>query len=764
MPLKEQNGGKVNRENGRKSRTAKTRLSGVAFLLDSSKSSLFWTGFTYLVVTILIYLSLRPMTLYLKEGDISPVDVRAPQEIIDEVQTEKLREERARAVSTVVDNDPKVLQDILSRLDAIRTDLESLRSTADLTTEKIVSTLRPYVGPELSNSDIVAAAATSSPSADAAIGRAKDIARQILTRGIREEDLKAAVAEVENMVKNDPAIPSSFSPFLVAYFRENLRPNLIYNQEETERRMAEARASVEPVRIRRGQIVLKAGETVTREHIALLDKLGMLGPGVRPSDVGGAVLMGALVVALPQGYLSVFVPETKRQKGASLIASVTVLTALLVRGFSAVSPYLAPVAAGVMLSATLVDRRFGVVFGFSMTLLLAVFTGFDVRYLVVFLTSSVAAVLVITRSFQRSHLMKAGAAVSAANLLSFLGLGLSGGVTQWDLKVLPDYMWLIFNGPLCAILAIGSLPFFEAVFDILTPIRLIELSNPEHPLLHRLLLEAPGTYHHSIMVGNLAEAAAQAVGADSLLTRVGSYYHDIGKVKRPYMFVENQVPGLENPHDRLNPGLSASVIIAHVKDGLELAEQARIPEDIRRFIAEHHGTTLVSYFFTKASEDAKEKENRPPAEWDFRYEGPRPSTRESAIVMLADGVEAATRALSRPTPARIESVVRKIIQDRLIDHQLDRSDLTLKDLDIIAATFTRILTGVFHTRIEYPSPDKLGVARDYPEKNGPGRDSINKDETESGGRLRESGTAGKENARDGTNESETAGDDHERRS
>lgn len=205
------------------------------------------------------------------------------------------------------------------------------------------------------------------------------------------------------------------------------------------------------------------------------------------------------------------------------------------------------------------------------------------------------------------------------------------------------------------------------------------------------------------MVGNMAEAAAWAIGANSLLTRVGAYYHDIGKIKRPYLFSENQVFGMENPHEKMSPSLSATVIMSHVKDGVELAEEHKVPEVIMKFIREHHGTTLASFFYMKASENAAARDSRAPDEWSFRYEGPRPGSKETAIVMLADSIEAATRALSKPNPARIESLVRKMIQDRLFDHQLDRSDLTLRELDTIAETFVKVLAGIFHTRIEYPT-------------------------------------------------------------
>ena len=254
----------------------------------------------------------------------------------------------------------------------------------------------------------------------------------------------------------------------------------------------------------------------------------------------------------------------------------------------------------------------------------------------------------------------------------------------------------LFNGILSAVGAIGLLPYLETVFGITSSIRLLELSNPNHPLLRKLLLEAPGTYHHSMMVGNLGEAAAEAVGADPLLTRVGSQYHDIGKTKRPYFFVENQFSGV-NPHDKISPTLSTLIITSHVKDGVEMARQHKLPKVLVDFIREHHGTDLVKYFYHRAKESGQDV-----SEDDFRYPGPKPQSKETAIVMLADSVEAAVRSMPKPTPGRIEGLVRKIIKERLADGQLDESNITLRDLDLIADAFVKVLTGMYHHRVEYP--------------------------------------------------------------
>lgn len=238
---------------------------------------------------------------------------------------------------------------------------------------------------------------------------------------------------------------------------------------------------------------------------------------------------------------------------------------------------------------------------------------------------------------------------------------------------------------------------------MLSPLRLLELSNPNHPLLRKLLIETPGTYHHSVIVGNLAEAAAEAVGANGLLCRVGAYYHDVGKTKRPQFFIENQMA--ENPHDKISPNLSKSIIISHAKDGYEMLREYNIPTPICDIAAQHHGTTLLKYFYHQAREQS---DGAQVLEADYRYPGPKAQFKEAAIVGIADCVEAAVRSLARPSPERVENMVRKIIQDRLEDGQFDECDLTFKELDLIARSICETLQGIFHSRIEYPEDSHQG--------------------------------------------------------
>jgi putative nucleotidyltransferase with HDIG domain len=267
-------------------------------------------------------------------------------------------------------------------------------------------------------------------------------------------------------------------------------------------------------------------------------------------------------------------------------------------------------------------------------------------------------------------------------------------------QILETTAYTFVGSIISAILAIGFLPILENVFNIVTAMKLLELSNPNQKLLKRLLVEAPGTYHHSIMVANLAEVAAEEVGGNQVLARVASYYHDIGKIRRPYFFKENQL-GRDNPHDKMTPNLSALVVILHVKDGLELAEEYNLPKEIKDVIAEHHGTTLAKYFYITMKNSSKNPEDI--KKENFKYPGPIPRTKESAIIMLADSVEAAVRSIQEPTKGKIEEMVNNIISSKLNEGQLDNCDLTFMDLNKIRLAFLSTLNGIYHKRIEYPT-------------------------------------------------------------
>ena len=360
-----------------------------------------------------------------------------------------------------------------------------------------------------------------------------------------------------------------------------------------------------------------------------------------------------------------------------------------------------PVATGALVISVVLGLKYATMFAVLISIFSAMVLDYRIEYFIYPLVGSFIGAREAVFCNQRSTLLKAGLWVGLTNMLIILCLQLKfGSFVDWK-PLVGDLGVGFAGGILSAVIATGIVPLIEVGFSYTTDIKLLELGNLNNPLLRNLIVEAGGTYHHSIVTGSLAEAGAEAIGANPLLARVGAYYHDIGKRKKPLYFIENQ-KGNENKHDKLSPNMSSLILISHVKDGVEQARKYKLGKDITDIIQQHHGTNLISYFYQKA----KEKEDAAEAvvdEKDFRYPGPKPQTREAALVMLADSVEAASRSLTDPTPARIQGMVRKTITGFFTDGQLDECELTLKGLNLIARSFNRILTtGVFHHRIEYP--------------------------------------------------------------
>ena len=353
---------------------------------------------------------------------------------------------------------------------------------------------------------------------------------------------------------------------------------------------------------------------------------------------------------------------------------------------------------GLLLVALLVDVRLALFVNTVLALLAgALISAGSTSYAVMLMTVACGPMIAVlfSRSMLRTTTLLAGLCIAVSNFFVTLAVGLFSSAEMQG--VLVNALWAAGGGALSAVLCIGIQPLLEWLFNLATAAKLIELSNPNQPLLRRLLLEASGTYHHSIIVANLAEAGCTAIGANGLLARVGAYYHDIGKLKRPMYFKENQMG--DNPHDRTDPRVSAAILTAHTRDGAQMAQKARIPQPVIDIIRQHHGDTPTIYFYDKAKKLYGDSIDISA----FRYEGPCPQTREAAVVMLADGIEAATRAMSNPDPEKIDALIRNFVRARLNDGQLDSSDLTFSDLDKICGAFSTVLTGAFHERIEYPT-------------------------------------------------------------
>lgn len=530
------------------------------------------------------------------------------------------------------------------------------------------------------------------------------------TKGVRKEEVEEArkriLDEVYLRINNEEQVS-----FLQAVFRFiNLDANFIFDEETTMRAREEAASKEPPVlnTVYRNQKVIGKGEVVTANHIEILKALGYQRSKAPYVMLVGVAVFTAGIFFLLSLYLKQFPPKNladgKHYTLLSLLFLMILAVARLIVAIN-ISPepimaeqvaYLIPASAGSILIAILMDSWLGVFFGTVVSLYIGILAGGGLSYTIVAFAGSMIGIYGISRYAQRSEWAKAGLMIALVNSWMIIGMGIMNNHAR--MTIFYGVILGVVNGFFSPILAYGSLPFLESAFHVTTSVSLMELSNPRQPLLKELLLKAPGTYHHSILVGNLAEAAADAVGADPILVRVGAYYHDIGKTRRPYFFVENQLAGA-NPHDKLTPALSALILSSHVKDGLEIGRKNKLPEKVLDFIVQHHGDSIMAFFYHKALEEAEDPEKV--KESDFRYPGPRPQSKETALVMLADSVEAAIRSMN-VSGDKMEAAVKKLINDKVADGQLEDSHLSLSDLKTIGQSFTQVLNGIYHSRIEYP--------------------------------------------------------------
>lgn len=533
-------------------------------------------------------------------------------------------------------------------------------------------------------------------------------------------DLKEAVNFI-NVEERDPSRDSAMSRTIRRLAMDLVNVNITYNRERSATLKQEALASVKPVyfQIAKGEPIIKEGEPVNEGHVRKLAGLNKANPAYsRYMIVAGFCLV--LVLLLRLGfYFSEKHLDRGRQATDDLLLFCILLvgTIIMVRFICSLSPLLgaedrvvnakaiafaAPVATGSMLMALMVDAKIAFIFAAIAAVVASLGIEGDIYLFAFYFISGIVGLHGMARITDRTSVLRAGLVVGLVNMVSILAVKMALG----QLTNIPDFyeIGLGFLGGLLSGLLVSSLAPLLEPLGYVTNVKLLEIANLNHPLLKDMAMKAPGTYHHSIMVGNLAEAAAELIGANPLLARVGAYYHDIGKIgkkHKPVYFIENQERGY-NPHDKLEPSMSALILVAHVKDGVEKAREYRLGAPIVDIIQQHHGSNLIKFFFSKAQEKA-EKNHQTIDEDKYRYPGPRPQTKEAALVMLADVVEAACRTLSDPTPARIQKRVQTLIMGLFSEGQLDQSTLTLKDIHAITKTFVRTLQGSLHTRIDYPA-------------------------------------------------------------
>jgi putative nucleotidyltransferase with HDIG domain len=511
---------------------------------------------------------------------------------------------------------------------------------------------------------------------------------------------------------------------LLGFLNTLLAPNLLYNPADTGSRRAAAGARVSPtlIHIEQGQVVVRRGDPITPSVVVQLAALRSRQlPKLLLGQFAGFSLFIAIFVYGVWRYLFYYQRQDRKIRSKAVLILIVVFAEFLVlrllTGLVDVLServsveafrgpfhlyYVIPFAFGAILVALLVDVNLGILASMMVAALAGLFYG-DIYIAAYAIMGGLTGIYSVRHYKDRAAILKAGLTIGIVNLVTILGIDFLRQAPVATYGTLIRLGFGFASGALAAALASLLLPTLESLFKITTDIRLLELSNLNAPVLRRLSVEAPGTYHHSLMVGTLSETAAEAIGANPLLVRVGAYYHDLGKVCKPEYFAENQAFGI-NKHEALSPNMSCLIIASHVKEGLELAQEIRLTQDILDLIPQHHGTRIMTYFYRKALDSINGK-NQEIDEVDFRYPGPKPQTKEAAILMMADSVEAASRTLTDPSPAQIQGMIDRLVDSIVADNQLDECDITLREIRMVKESFFKILTGLYHRRLDYPGYD-----------------------------------------------------------
>ncbi|WZL74636.1 HDIG domain-containing protein [Clostridiaceae bacterium 35-E11] len=662
---------------------------------------------SYTVISITFFIavffsmvtSLAPDQYELGVGQKAPIDLEAPRDLENKVATNLRIKKAIEAVEPREKVDPTIQIDVKKKIEKFFVSIYQIREMQDVPIAEKLGLLKEKNELQLKDHELMRMLQTPNEELENIESYIYEITMQVMSTGIKKEELEKEKINIENYFMGLKEFSDEIRLIGIHIVNSSIKANRFLDVETTQQKIEEAKNSIEKVIVKRGSVIVNEGDIITQEQLELLQDAGMT---KEQGNTDFSLYMGIGISALvAEGLLIAYIYVFNRNLFSSisklyLLLIIFLSTYFLSNTIFSISPYTVPVAAATMIIGILIDSRLAITVSFVMTILLAILHGNHVDFLIMSSIGGAVGGFGVTNTHQRSNIFIAGLLVSLSNVFVISGFGFINHY-EWS-KILIDGFYGILNGIFCAILTIGSLPLWESAFKILTPVKLLELSNPNQPILKKLLVEAPGTYHHSIIVGNLSEAAADAIGANGLFARVSAYYHDIGKLKRPYLFKENQLTS-ENPHDKMIASLSAMIITSHVKDGIEIGREYNLPQEIIEIIEQHHGTTLVKYFYHKAMNVEKnEKIN----EADYRYQGIKPQSREAAIVMLADSVEAAVRSMPEPTSDKIKHLIDKIIEDKLQDQQLDECNITLKDIHKIASTFRTVLLGIFHERIEYP--------------------------------------------------------------
>lgn len=701
--------------------------------------------FLTVVVGVVLLIDFLPSNqVLLNAGDISTVDILAQADLtyVSEIRTLQAQDAQAASVQEFYDPPDATVarqQEVLARqiLDYVSTVRHDDYASPGEKASWIASI------PELSlSSEVISETlALSEPDWQEVQEETVRVLVQAMQGEIKEGQVATVRRSVPTLISYN--LTDSQTDVVEAIAGGLVTANAFYNAARTEEARQLAREDTAPVSVtfRRGEAIVRAGDRVRPVDIEALDAYGLRQQATRWESVVGVAILALIVAVLTELFIIRLQPRLW-VRGRSmtvtflLIAAFVALSKLMLPFTEDVIPYLYPLPALSMILTILFGPALGISIGVTVGLVGAYVSSGSLSITVYLLAGTLMGALALGQAERMRAFLRAGLAVALTNAAVIVLFGLLA--PELDiLEITIQALVGLVSGGLSASLTLAAFFALSALLDLLTPFQLMELSRPTHPLFRQLLLKAPGTYHHTLLVGNMAEEAADQIGADGLLTRVGTYYHDIGKTVRPYFFTENR-EGSVNPHDRLDPLTSARIILSHVPDGLELAERYKLPAAIRAFIPEHQGTGLILAFYRMAVKAAKEGgrsnasghdngsghdnasgqgsdgsqgdvqgEIQAVREEDFRYPGPKPQSRETAIVMLADSCEARVRSAQPGSMEEMDHIIRDTIKSKLDDGQLDECDLTLRDLEEIRAAFLNVLQGVFHPRVKYPDPVKL---------------------------------------------------------
>ena len=665
-------------------------------------------GFLALAIFAVLSVSIGTGQVNLSVGDVANADIVAPatRSFVSESLTEAARTAAADAVAPVYEPIAP-LPDIRDR--QLRVYDNVTRSVRTVLTQRDAGTIEPdevltrlsSAVPAFTDEQVTLLAALPVDTWTRITDAGRAVLETILSAEVPDDRVADARQQVRTNITNDLSQPQrEMAGDLAA---AQVAPNMQLSASKTAAARAAARAAVVDVvvDVRQGESVVREGDPITPLIVEKLENLGVTRPRMEATTLAGHALVAILLAALLVAFLWRFEPTIWFRNRSLLLFMLALLgtaVALRISADRTLWAYVVPTGATVLLTAILLDGAAGVAMALALATLAGVMNQDAFGPALYTLAGGLAAVITIVRAERLNVFVRAGVAIGLTNVVVLTAFNL---IEQRDIPaILQGLAAGSVNAALAVFLAVGSFAVLGNLFGIMTVFQLLELANPSSRLLRRLLMETPGTYHHSVMVGNLAERAAETIGADPLLARVAAYYHDIGKMKNPLAFIENQA-GAHNIHDDLTPESSARIIAGHVRDGIDLGYEFGLPVQIIGFIPQHHGTSVMSYFYGKALRELGGDEEVA-ARDRYRYPGPKPQSREAAILMLADGVEASVRSLEEKDEVSIRAMVNRIVDARVEDGQLDEAELTLRNLTQIKEAFVQQLLGMYHTRIQYP--------------------------------------------------------------